>query len=184
MATYARDVILTRQGTVCSQIAAQYADKTEAEQARERLNLLQRTPANTLSSNVAGLSPAQHIAQIFQVIDSSRPLVASAISADLVRGTLTYPQVDTTPVVAVQGTQKTEAGTPGWRSHGHPQPAPTSAAATCPGRINWSTRTRGPVVPVRRRDYALKTERRRPDPAALGVLEQHAHDQWTPTSRS
>ena len=43
---------------------------------------MKRMPANTLSSNVPGLIPAQHIAQIFQMIDTSRPLVASAFTDD------------------------------------------------------------------------------------------------------
>ncbi len=68
MAAFARDVILTGTGRVSGQIAAQYGDKTEIQRAKERLQLLQRTPANTLSSNVGGLQPQQHIAQIFQVI--------------------------------------------------------------------------------------------------------------------
>jgi len=63
-----------------------------------------------LSSNVAGLTPPQHIDQIFQVINKSRDLVNAATRADLERGQLTYPQIDTPPVVAVQSAEKTEAG--------------------------------------------------------------------------
>jgi hypothetical protein len=48
------------------------------------------------------------------VIDSSRPLVqAAGVKANLNKGTVTYPQVDGTPVVDVQSTQKTEAGNVG-----------------------------------------------------------------------
>jgi hypothetical protein len=68
---YARDVVLTRQSQGFAPIAAQF-DRDEIEAAQERLGLLTRTPANTLSSNVAGLTPAQHIDQIFQVINKKR----------------------------------------------------------------------------------------------------------------
>jgi hypothetical protein len=161
IATYARDVILTRQGTVCSQIANQYSDPQEIDRARERLNLLKRTPANTLSSNVAGLSPAQHIAQIFQIIDTSRPLVASAVRAGLERGQLTYPHIDTRPVVAVQATQKTEAGNTGLAVS-----MVTATASTYLGggdlswqAINWSTPNALDLwFQLAAADYALKTE--------------------------
>ena len=109
-AEYARDVILTRGDSTASKIQGLVSDRGEIERAATRLDLLKRTPANTLSSDVAGLSPAQHIAQIFQIIDSSRPIVASANRSSLVRGTLTYPSVVSRPVVAVQGSEKTEAG--------------------------------------------------------------------------
>jgi hypothetical protein len=65
---------------------------------------------HTLSSDVSGLIPEQHIAQIMQVIDASRPLVASAQQVSLTRGRLTWPRIVNKPVVAVQTTEKTEAG--------------------------------------------------------------------------
>ena len=108
MAAYARDVILTGQGREVSKIAANVA-KPDREAAAQRLELAMRSPANTLTSDVAGLLPPQHIAQIFQVIDTSRPIVQSAQRAALERGVLTYPQVDASPVVAVWGTEKTAA---------------------------------------------------------------------------
>ena len=114
MAAYARDVILTGHGRVAGQIQAQVGDKTELQRAQERLELIKRAPANTLSSNVGGLIPPQHIAQIFQVIDTSRPLVESAGNrVGLDRGTVTYPVVSTPPVVAVQSAEKSEAGNTG-----------------------------------------------------------------------
>jgi hypothetical protein len=107
-AAYARDVMLARRsGGTFDQIIGRAGGREVVEQARERLA---RTPANTLSSDVEGLTPAQHIAEIFQVIDKSRPLVNSARHADLVRGRLTYPVVVSTPVVAAQASEKTEAG--------------------------------------------------------------------------
>src|SRR6185369_6381562 len=89
-AQYARDEILSRTSPECAKIVAQAGGEEVRLRARERLNQLKaRTPANTLSSNVGGLTPPQHIAQIFQVIDNSRPIVASATRADLERGQLT-----------------------------------------------------------------------------------------------
>lgn len=105
--TFARDVILTRRGNITEQIAGMAGGDRVKEAARERLA---RTPANTLSSDVPGLIPEQHVAQIFQVIDASRPLVASAQRAALTRGRLSFPKITQRPVVAVQATEKTEAG--------------------------------------------------------------------------
>ena len=62
---------------------------------------------------MAGLIPQQHIAQIFNVIDSSRPIVASASRTTLVRGVIAYPNITASPVVAVQAAEKTEAGNTG-----------------------------------------------------------------------
>ncbi len=112
MAAYARDMILTRNDKTGASIAQQFG-RDEIEAAASRLQLLQRTPANTLSSNVGGLQPPQHIDQIFQVVNTTRPIVASARRDVLVRGTLTYPAVTQKPVVAVQAAEKTEAGNTG-----------------------------------------------------------------------
>lgn len=160
MAAYARDVILTGQGREVSKIAANVPNQ-DRDAAAQRLELIKRTPANTLSSNVGGLTPPQHIAQIFQVIDNSRPIVASAIRADLERGTLTYPVVTTSPVVAVQGTQKTEAGNTGMVID-----MVTATASTYLGggdlswqAINWSTPNALDLwFRLVAADYALKTE--------------------------
>jgi HK97 family phage major capsid protein len=161
MAAYARDVILTGTGRVAGQIAAQFGEPTEIQRAKERLQLALRTPANTLSGNVGGLTPPQHIAQIFQVIDKSRPIVASARKSDLERGTLTYPVVTTPPVVAVQGTEKTEAGNTGMVID-----MVTATASTYLGggdlswqAINWSTPNALDLwFDLVAADYALKTE--------------------------
>ena len=110
MASYARDFILTRESPTCSKIASQFARPQEVEAAKARLQLMKRVSNHTLSEDVPGLQPDQHIAEIFQVIDASRPLVASARRAALNRGTLTYPQVDQGPIVAAQGSEKTEGG--------------------------------------------------------------------------
>jgi hypothetical protein len=160
MAAYARDVILTGQGREVSKIAAN-VPKQDREAAAQRLQLIKRDPANTLTSDVAGLLPPQHIAQIFQVIDTSRPIVQSAQRASLERGTLTYPQVDASPVVAVQGTEKTEAGNTGMDIS-----MVTATASTYLGggdlswqAINWSTPNALDLwFRLVAADYALKTE--------------------------
>jgi HK97 family phage major capsid protein len=160
-AAYARDVILTRRfgnGEVQSSIQMNAGGPEVVEAARERLN---RTPANTLSSNVPGLIPAQHIAQIFQVIDNSRPLVASATRAVLERGQLTFPKITQRPVVAVQATEKTEAGNTGMVIG-----METATASTYLGggdlswqAIEWSTPNALDLwFRLAAADYALKTE--------------------------
>lgn len=161
MAAYARDMILTSSGRVAGQIQAQFGNKEEIQRAAERLQMVKRLPANTLSSNVGGLTPPQHIAQIFQVIDSSRPLVESGTRAELNRGTLTYPVVTTPPVVAVQGSEKTEAGNTGMVID-----MVTKTASTYLGggdlswqAINWSTPNALDLwFRLVAADYALKTE--------------------------
>lgn len=161
MAGYARDVILTGSGRVCSQIGAQFGDAGFLAAARQRLELVQRTPANTLSSDVAGLTPVQHIAQIMQVIDKSRPIVANSPKAELERGVLNYPSIDASPVVAVQGTEKTEAGNTGMDVS-----MATATASTYLGggdlswqAINWSTPNALQLwFDLAAADYALKTE--------------------------
>ena len=159
-ASYARDVILTRNGQETAKIQ-QRVGTSEVRAAAERLDLLKRTPANTLSSNVAGLIPEQHIAQIFQVINKSRPLVASATRVGLERGSLSFPKITQRPVVAVQATEKTEAGNTGMIVG-----METATASTYLGggdlswqAINWSTPDALQLwFDLTAADYALKTE--------------------------
>jgi hypothetical protein len=159
-ATYARDYILTRDLKFSSAIA-QRVGVEEVNSARERLQLAKRTPANTLSSNVGGLIPDQHIAQIFQVIETRRPLVASGFRAELERGQLTYPKITQRPVVAVQSSEKTEAG-----NQGMVVGMETATASTYLGggdlswqAINWSTPNALDLwFRLAAADYALKTE--------------------------
>lgn len=161
MAAYARDFILTRESQICSKIKSQFGDKDGIEAAHQRLQLLKRTPANTLSSDVGGLQPAQHIAQIFQVIDDTRPLVASAQRSTLERGTLTYPKVTQRPVVSVQASEKTEAGNQAMNVD-----LEQAVASTYLGggdlswqAINWSTPDALDLwFRLAAADYALKTE--------------------------
>jgi hypothetical protein len=156
--SYGREFVLTRSQILGSQWTN---GEDELNAMRLRQELVKRVPANTLSSNVPGLTPAQHINQIFQVINKSRPLVASATGADLERGTLTYPLVATRPVVAVQGTEKTEAGNTGMSIT-----MQTATASVYLGggdlswqAINWSTPNALQLwFDLAAADYALKTE--------------------------
>ncbi len=158
--SYARDVVLTRTGQGFAKIAGQFG-REEVRAAQERLELLERTPTNTLSSNVTGLQPAQHIDQIFQVINANRPLVATALRTTLERGQLTYPKVTSKPVVAVQSAEKTEAGNTGLVVS-----MQTATASTYLGggdlswqAINWSSPDALQLwFDLAAADYALKTE--------------------------
>jgi len=160
-AAYARDEILVRGTPECSKIA-QLAGGAEAVRlAKERLLAAQRTPANTLTSDIPGLTPDQHIAQIFQTIDSSRPLVNSGTRVGLERGVITFPKITQRPVVAVQATQKTEAG-----NQKMTVSMESSTASTYLGggdlswqAINWSTPDALELwFRLAGADYALKTE--------------------------
>lgn len=157
-AAYARDVMLARGTGAIHESIRTLVGREVVEAARERLA---RTPANTLSSDVEGLIPPQHIAQIFQVIDASRPMVASAQKATLERGKLQYPQVDASPVVAVQATEKTEAGNTGMDI----SMQETTASTYLGGgdlswqTIEWSTPNAMDLwFRFAAADYALKTE--------------------------
>jgi hypothetical protein len=161
MAEYARDVLLTRDTPTAGMIQAQCGDKGEIEAARARLDLMKRLPANTLSSNVSGLIPDQHIAQIYQTINRSRPLVASATNVALNRGALNFPKITQRPVVAVQAAEKTEAGNTGLIVG-----MESATASTYLGggdlswqAINWSTPDALQLwFDITAADYALKTE--------------------------
>ena len=104
-------VMTARSQYARSHVQSAGLPQEEIERAKARLESVERVSNHTLTSDIAGLSPPQHVAQIFQLIEASRPLVdAAGIKVNLNRLTVTYPQVDGTPVVDVQSTQKTEAG--------------------------------------------------------------------------
>lgn len=102
--SYARDAMIAR----FDQIAELAGGGIVREAARQRL---QRAPVDTTSTSLAGLQPEQHFAQILEVIDSSRPVVASSRRLALERGAFTFPHVDQKPEVLLQTSEKTEAGT-------------------------------------------------------------------------
>ncbi len=107
-AAYARDALITRYPLLASHAAGDSGRDVEIrEQAAERLSRVQ----NTLTSDVAGLLPPQHLAQIMDIINKSRPVVASARNVPLTSGRLTWPRITGRPEVLKQSAEKTEAGT-------------------------------------------------------------------------
>ena len=182
-ASYARDMILSKETTICSRIAQEAGGQSEVLKARERLELLKRTPANTLSSNVAGLNPPQHIAQIFQVIDKSRPLVA--------RGTAdrtSSPGHAHVPVGRhAPGRGRAGVGEDRGRQHRHGRRMMTATAVTYLGggdlswqAINWSTPDALQLwFDLVAADYALKTE----TDAATGRSTSRSPTSWPTCSR-
>ncbi len=107
-AEYAIDVYATRYPLIAERAAPNGNVREFLEQAQERL---ERAPVNTLSSNVPGLVPPRHIAQIMDLINGARPVANSGRQLDLDRGTLTYPKIAQRPEVLLQSAEKTEGGT-------------------------------------------------------------------------
>jgi hypothetical protein len=154
------DQLLTHKNVHARGAAASKGVTSEMiQRAQQRLEAFERTPATTLSSDIAGLTPPQHIAEIFQVINADRPLVeAAGVKRNLTNLVYTYPQVDASPVVAVQGTQKTEAGNTGMDIS-----MVTKTASTYLGGGNLSWQFSDPSAydlwfRLIAADYALKTE--------------------------
>ena len=73
-AEYARDAYAMRFPMIAERAAPNGNVRGFVEQAQERL---ERAPVNTLSSNVPGLVPPRHIAQIMDLINASRPVANS-----------------------------------------------------------------------------------------------------------
>ena len=141
MAAYARDVIITGNGREAAKIKGILGDNAEVDRAESRLQLLKRTPANTLSSDVAGLIPQQHIAQIFQVINDSRPLVASAQRRTSSGASSATRRSTPGRSSRCRPRRRPRPATRAWTSAWSPRPpAPISAAATCPGRPSTGQR--------------------------------------------
>ena len=107
-AQFARDQLITRYPGIANAASGNGDVGRTVEQAKERL---ERTLQHTLSSDVAGLLPPQHMAQIMDIINGSRPVVSTARNVDLSSGKLTYPKIGSRPEVLKQGSEKTEAGT-------------------------------------------------------------------------
>ncbi len=111
-AQYARDAIVIKYPEVAS-LASNAMHMRMDDLLGEAKDRVERAVTHTLTSDIPGLLPPQHIAQIMDLINSSRPVVESARHVDLDRGSLTYPQITGRPTVVEQTTQKTEAGTAG-----------------------------------------------------------------------
>jgi hypothetical protein len=97
---YARDEMLARYDKI-----AGMAGPGARERATERLA---RVMENTLTGDIPGIVPKQHLAQIIDVINRSRPVVDSARSVALTSGQLTYPKITQRPIVGEQTAEKTE----------------------------------------------------------------------------
>jgi len=99
-AQYARDELIVRFDKIANR-----AGQGAREAANERLT---RAVANTLTADIPGLLPKQHLAQIIDVIDKSRPLVAASRQLGLNAGKVTYPKITQRPIVGEQTAEKTE----------------------------------------------------------------------------
>jgi HK97 family phage major capsid protein len=99
-AQYARDALITRVDRI-----GQIVGPELRQRAAERLE--RAAAVHTLTSDVPGLIPDQHIAQIFETINTARPVVASSRQIGLSSGKLTWPSVTGRPTVAKQVTEKT-----------------------------------------------------------------------------
>src|SRR5580765_3457875 len=132
-ANYARDVLVARYDQIASRAGSGARDA-----AADRI---QRALVNTLSTDVAGLIPPQHIAQLMQVIGNNRPLVNASRRQTLTSGKTTYPFLMSRPTVSKQGAEKTETTSTKMQVD-----MVEKVASTCLGAgdlswqaINWST---------------------------------------------
>jgi len=108
-AEFARDELIVRHPEIALLAAGNRVGNVDTvrDEAQERLQRV----VNTLSSNIPGLVPAQHMAQIMDIIDNSRPVSASGRAVPLDRGSLTYPKISQRPESLLQSSQKAEGGT-------------------------------------------------------------------------
>jgi HK97 family phage major capsid protein len=169
-AEYARDEIIVRYPEIATLAAgSNNAVPAVKEQAIERL---QRTIAHTTSGDVPGLVPPQHMAQIMDIINGSRPVVASGRPVPLERGTLTYPKIAQRPAVILQPSEKSEGGTANMQVD-----LETMTASTYIGggnlswqAMNWST----PDALQLWFDLAAEAYARATEEAACDALEDSA----------
>jgi HK97 family phage major capsid protein len=133
-ARYARDLLIVRYPTIAAAAANDPSRASEVvAAANERL---QRTLQNTTTSEIEGLLPPQHMAEILDIIDTSRPVVSTARRVDLNRGKLTYPKIAQRPEVLKQNTEKTQAGTKNMQIDLEDMSADTYLGG---GNLSWQT---------------------------------------------
>ena len=99
-AQFARDELICRFDKIANR-----AGPGAREQASERLT---RAVANTLTADIPGLLPKQHLSQIIDVINKVRPLVSASRQIGLNAGKVTYPKITQRPIVGEQTAEKTE----------------------------------------------------------------------------
>jgi HK97 family phage major capsid protein len=97
---FAQDQILARYPMIASR-----AGPGARERAEERLT---RAVANTITTDIPGLLPVQHLAQIIDVINRARPVVQVSRSIALTAGQVTYPKITQRPIIGEQTAEKTE----------------------------------------------------------------------------
>lgn len=175
-AAYARDRMIVDNSKVASLVQGPEHATRVREEALERLN---RTIEHTLSSDVEGLLPPQHMAQIMDIIDGARPVVAGARRVDLSRGKLTYPKITQRPTVAKQNTEKTEGGTVGMAVDLEDMSADTyiGGGNLSWQAINWST----PDALQLWFDLAAEAYARQTETAACAGLEAAASGTLSPS---
>jgi HK97 family phage major capsid protein len=128
-AQYARDQLITRVDRIGAIVGPELRQR-----AAERLE--RAAQVHTLTSDVPGLVPDQHIAQIFEVINTARPVVASSRQIGLTSGKLTWPSVTGRPTVAKQLTEKTNPAYSNMTVVMREQVADTYLGA---GNLSWQT---------------------------------------------
>ena len=168
-AEFARDEMIVRFPEIANLAAGPRGDVEALRgEAQERLVRV----VNTLSSNVAGLVLPTHMTQIMDIIDGSRPVVASGRDVPLDRGSLTYPKIDQRPQSLLQSSEKTEGGTANMQVS-----LKTVTAETYIGggdlswqAINWST----PDSLQLWFDLAAEAYARQTEGAACEVMESDA----------
>lgn len=106
-AAYARDLMIMQFPRIASAVNGVENAARIRDDATERLQRVE----HTLTSDVEGLLPPTHMAQIMDIINGSRPVVSTARRVDLSSGRLTYPKIAQRPEVLKQTAEKTEAGT-------------------------------------------------------------------------
>ena len=97
---FARDEIITRFPVIAAR-----AGQGEVDRAKDRL---ERAVAHTLTADIPGLLPSQHMAELIGVINKTRPVVAASRTMALNAGTVTYPEITGRPTVGPQTAEKTE----------------------------------------------------------------------------
>ena len=164
-AQFARDqILISRPDLVIGGV-----DPALKAQAEERLS---RTLENVTSTTVEGLIQATHMTEIMDIIGSNRPVVNSARSVPLDRGSLTYPQITQRPTVSLQSAEKTEAGTLGPKVVTRTMTADTYLGATDISwqALNWSN----PDVLNLYFQLAAEEYARQTESAACEVIESAA----------
>jgi hypothetical protein len=128
-AQYARDELIERFDFIAGSAGGTQVRASAAER-------LHRAAPNTLSSDVPGLIPPQHIAEIFQNISNDRPIVAASRNVSLTSGMITYPSIDQRPTAGKQTAEKTEYAGQKMSVSMKSLPAQTFIGA---GDLSWQT---------------------------------------------